>query len=145
MVGLRNSDLLRPVLPDTPPQWQEVPAELAARLRPARGFLLPEEARLLDRILAADWLLLKNTHGFRCGRCSAVHAYLTAMCQERPFNRLSAIWGLIQERPDDERDLLISGIGLGTIEPISEAEARKLAWKIRFRGGRLAEWKEAQL
>lgn len=126
---------------ERPPEWQAVPDEIRRRLVAARGFYLPEEARLLDRILRADWLLLRNAHRFRCGRCNGVHDYFTLQCVERPFNRLSALGGLIRQQPEGTRDLLLDGLSLGAIVPISAAEAERLVWTIGLRGGLIPEWR----
>lgn len=140
---LTPADLMRPILVDPPPQWQTIPVELYNQLIPDRKFYLPEEARLLDRILAADWLLLRNSWHFKCGRCNNVHEYFTAACIERPFNRLSAIWGLIKDKEaEGYGDLILSGMSLGTIEPITRDEAKRLAWKIAFKGYKLKEWSQ---
>lgn len=144
---MRKTDLLNDLyIPDRPPQWQEIPVELARAL--AKPVLTPAEARKLRQILAADWLLLRNVYGFKCRQCGAKHAYFTRMCVERPFNRLNALVGLIQEMSQTDevrarkqtlavREHLISGMQIGTIDPITPQEAQRLLAAIEAKRGGL--------
>jgi hypothetical protein len=134
---LKHGDLINPYLDKSalPPQWKGIPPELWEKLNPRRGFLTFQERDMLDRILKSEYLLLQNYWHFRCKQCNNIHEYYTIRCIERPFNRLSAIHGLIKDKEAElNGDLILKGISLGTVIPITTDEAQKLIWKIRFKG-----------
>lgn len=139
MPELTQLDLYRPVLPDQPPQWRTIPAELWEKIAPRSGFFLIEEWKSLERIMSADWLLIRNGQRYQCGRCNGVHDYMTFMCVERPFNRLNSLWAYINSLAPDGKTTLLDGFNLGTIVPITREEYQKLAWKIALRGGKLPQ------
>jgi hypothetical protein len=137
-MSLLLSDLQKPILPDTPPEWRTLPAELYERIKPARGFYLVEEWEQVEKILKSNWLLLQNTHRWRCRECNNIHAYYTKKCIERPFNRLTAIYGFLNEKGhENHRQDILRGISLGTIVPITEDEAQRFRWALKFKGVRI--------
>lgn len=145
---------------DLPPEWDEVPPELLARLVPQAtrtipftlpngqvelrqwnftGVLTKEQRAQIDTIVAGRWFLIRNDgptlERARCGRCGNLHKYLTLACIERPFHGLDEIYALIEQI--EGRDQNAYAIRLGSIEPITRQKAKLLADRIRARGEQL--------
>jgi hypothetical protein len=130
-----------------PPEWDDVDRDLAERLRPDKyGLRTKEQQKQIDKIRAARWLLLRNDHKARCGRCGAIHEYITRFCIERPFNTLHEIQlfelqqareqGLVRGENLIVNSANVRGMQLGEPVPISRKQAQKLMLRIRVRGGR---------
>lgn len=137
---LANS-LRSPVLRDTPPEWEAVPPEQAALLRPKGGIYTLDQHRQLEAIARKRWFLLRNTgpegKAWRCTRCHRVHEYFTLHCIERPYNGLTYAVGIMAERLGPDVDYF--SVALGAIVPISREAARARYERLRALGYSAAE------
>lgn len=125
-------DPMAPILADIPPEWDTLPPELIARLAP-NGVVgtSPDHRALINRIAAGRWFLVKNELRTPCTRCRGKHDYITLACTEAPFSGLRSIllfWG---ERVD--ADLFYNAMTVGSIVPITQANANDLNQRIRDR------------
>ena len=133
-------DPTQPNLDDLPPEWDELPAEVLARLLTVGPVLTTEETAELNRIAQARWFLVRNDSRARCGNCrqgmlpGAIHDYLTLKCVEAPFNGLRQLQLYTQHV--DGADLVWTHFSAGTIVPITATKARQLNERIIERGGR---------
>lgn len=156
---MSNLDVSRLVLPDVPPEWDVLPRELLAAIKPQTisqvtdqfgkvhyfrpiTCFTPEQTRQIDAILAGRWFLLRNIWSWKCynrktGKgCKQVHRYFTWGCVERPFNGLTEIVGLMKKEREHARarDLEFSGLALGDIVPITPHKAQELIDRMTMRG-----------
>jgi hypothetical protein len=131
-------DMRNPYLPTGPSEWEPLDEATQRVLAGAGRILTPEQYAALQRVWGRRWFLLRNDGPLgraRCGRCNAFHAYITFLCQPRPFNGITEIIGLYEQQ--QARDLVLSAIALGTVTPISRKDAYRLYTAIRMRGGEL--------
>jgi hypothetical protein len=150
------------ILPDTPPEWADLPDALKEALRLANGVLFHDAACTavmdgpfvrrrrcvphcpvvaMNTVLAGRTFLIRNDSNFgyypRCGRCNQVHQFLTLACIERPFSALTEIYGMLNEQRMDGPNRLMEGFRFGALVPITPAEAELLKQRIRDRGERI--------
>lgn len=130
-----------------PPEWDDVDRDLWERIKPDKyGLRTHEQKKIIDRIRAARWLLLRNDHRARCGRCNQIHEYITMGCIERPFNGLEEIHhfekqqareqGLIRGENQIIHATTVRALHVGTPEPINRKTAQRLLLRIRAKLGR---------
>jgi hypothetical protein len=136
-----------PIVEGNPSEWEELPSDLLDMLRPSTGGLFTKEQhKMMKKIAASRWFLLKNIHGFRCKRCNGIHRYLTTACVERPFHGLQEIMGL-QRKIEREHgsirgermsveDARTKMTRLGAIEPINRKTALRYQERIKQRTGK---------
>lgn len=104
---------------------REQKAELAA---------LQARARAAEAARPRRYYIVKNLHGFPCGRCRrrfggkrVAHEYYTVDCRPVLFERPED-WYFIQRKlATDSPGLDLSGVAFGTPEEITAAQARLLS------------------
>ena len=147
MRDIGPADLLLPVIPGSPREW-EAPEELIERAHEtvpdSLGTLYTEEAWQARQLIAARrWLLVRNEPANEPARSEATgrkETYFTYLGIDRPWNGLDDVgaW-LIDELDSDNTDpsteelvaaILGSWESLGRIEYIDDAKARELSMRI---------------
>ena len=134
---------------NVPHEWA-LPPEISERFWGRCWIFTPAELKERDRIIASRWFLVQNERRERCKRCRSVHPYLTVFCIDRPFNGFSELL-LLEERINEQHDhehgevvhseeKLILASRPGSILPITERDAVKLAIRIRLKGGSNASY-----
>lgn len=134
---------------EIPAEWDDIDKDLAMRLRQNEyGLRTKEQWQIIKQIRAARHLLLRNDHRARCGRCGAIHEYITLGCIERPFNGLDEVH-LFELQQAKERGQVrgehqiittttVESLHVGVPEPINRKTAKKLILRIRAKLGRNA-------
>lgn len=131
--------LMQPVLPDQPDVWRALTDE---QLRLAcetdeHGLLTRRAMRVRQAALLDRWYLIRNVHGWR-SRNGRVEAYFTTAGIERPYHGVWGVYGAFRQiSQDDEfaRTLTLEAHEIGSIEPISIAQAQRLYDRIRAKVG----------
>lgn len=126
-------DLSAPVLADNPAEWPVVDAETLALLRPTNGVFTVEQDRLMRRISASRWFLLRNDgpsgEAWPCRGCGQLHPFFSLHCRPRPYNGLTHAIGTLVERIGPEQ--IFSAVEIGTVEPITVEYAFRLYSDLR--------------
>lgn len=148
------------ILPDTPPEWPDLPPVLVAALRDGSGILIHDRRcrpiwqdgfviahRCVGdcpvwqsrQVLAGRWFLVVNdaVPGYkpRCTNCGQRHTYMTYRCVEKPYNGLTELVALLTEPRVEGNDRITEGFHFGKLVPITAAKAAELHARIRARGG----------
>ena len=126
-------DLSMPVLADNPAEWPVVDAETLAMLRPRNGIFTPAQDKVMRRISASRWFLLRNDgpsgEWWPCSRCHGYHPFFSLHCRPRPYNGLTHAIGTLIERVGPEQ--IFSAVEIGTVEPVTVEYAFKLYADLR--------------
>ena len=142
-MSVTKDDLLLPVLPGQPREW-DAPDDLleaASETIPQSPLVLSESAFEARQLIAARrWYLVKNEMGEKSRITGRVEVYMTFLGVERPWHGLDDIGGWILREIDPDntdpslQEIVDSIVGhwvsTGRIEAISEDYARELSFKI---------------
>lgn len=101
----------------------------------------------MSQTATIQYFLVRNDHRLRCGRCNAVHPYVSVACLPCPMTARSEVV-LLDHQQTHERGLVhgenvevnedaLSAMRMGRLEPISQRDAEKLRLRIRLRGGKV--------
>lgn len=148
MSAIGKADLLLPVLPGGPREWDvsEALIERSVQLMPddPTGLLLhPDAWAARQEIAAQRWCLVRNEPGNEPARSALTNVktpYFTYLGIERPWNGLDEIGAWLFDELDPENTepttaelvtaILGQWLSIGRIEPISTDRARELSLAI---------------
>lgn len=121
-------DPRQPLLADNPAEWPDVPEALRGVLLRPNPVMDGATRAALDRLLRARWFFIRNRgnqgESYRCARCKRIHDFFTLHCIPRPFNGLTQVVMLLEQRGADPQETDYYAKVLGMVEPITRARAR---------------------